>query len=63
MHTNTIQMGPLYMGKKKLTWLAEDYDVDEIMAVTICENFEDRLASYRLLAQQFELQEFQTINN
>ncbi|SDP98718.1 luciferase family oxidoreductase, group 1 [Mucilaginibacter sp. OK268] len=42
--------------KKKLTWLAEDYDVDEIMAVTITENFDDRLKSYELLARQFELE-------
>ena len=41
--------------KLKLTWLAEDYKVDEIIAVTITESFEDRLTSYRLLAEQFEL--------
>jgi luciferase family oxidoreductase group 1 len=41
--------------KLKLTWLANDYGVDEIMLVTITENFEDRLESYRLLAKQFEL--------
>ena len=41
--------------KLKLSWLANDYEVDEIMAVTITENFEDRLESYRLLAEQFEL--------
>lgn len=41
--------------KLKLKWLAEDYKVDEIIAVTITENFEDRLTSYRLLAEQFEL--------
>lgn len=41
--------------KLKLMWLANDYEVDEIMAVTITENFEDRLESYRLLAKQFEL--------
>ncbi|MDO3641827.1 LLM class flavin-dependent oxidoreductase [Mucilaginibacter sp. L3T2-6] len=42
--------------KLKLKWLAEDYKVDEIIAVTITENFEDRLTSYRLLAEQFELE-------
>lgn len=39
--------------KLKLTWLAEDYKVNEIIAVTISETFEDRLTSYRLLAEQF----------
>jgi luciferase family oxidoreductase group 1 len=41
--------------KIKLTQLAAEYDVDEIIAVTITENFEDRLESYRLLAEQFNL--------
>ncbi|MFI5162703.1 MAG: LLM class flavin-dependent oxidoreductase [Sphingobacteriales bacterium] len=41
--------------KVKLTQLAEEYEVDEIIAVTITENFDDRLESYKLLAQQFEL--------
>jgi luciferase family oxidoreductase group 1 len=39
--------------KQKLTLLAEDYQVDEIMAATITEDFEDRLESYRLLAEEF----------
>ncbi|WP_183562030.1 LLM class flavin-dependent oxidoreductase [Mucilaginibacter sp. SP1R1] len=42
--------------KLKLTWLANDYDVDEIIAVTITEKFEDRLQSYQLLARKFELE-------
>ena len=41
--------------KAKLTRLADEYQVDEIIAVTITENFEDRLNSYHLLAEQFEL--------
>ena len=41
--------------KAKLTQLAAEYDVDEIIAVTITENFDDRLTSYRLLAEQFDL--------
>lgn len=41
--------------KQKLIALAELYDVDEIICVTICEDFEDRLTSYRLLAGIFEL--------
>jgi luciferase family oxidoreductase group 1 len=43
--------------KIKLTKLANDYDVDEIIAVTITEDFEDRLTSYKLLAGIFELDE------
>ncbi|WP_324677941.1 LLM class flavin-dependent oxidoreductase [Hymenobacter sp. GOD-10R] len=39
----------------KLTKLAADYDVDEIVAVTITHDFADRLRSYELLAQVFEL--------
>jgi luciferase family oxidoreductase group 1 len=41
--------------KEKLTNLALEYDVDEIIAVTITEDFSDRLESYRLLAEQFGL--------
>ena len=41
--------------KARLTQLAADYGVDEIVAVTICEDFGDRLESYRLLAEMFEL--------
>ncbi|ASU36614.1 LLM class flavin-dependent oxidoreductase [Mucilaginibacter xinganensis] len=43
--------------KLKLTWLAEDYKVDEIIAITITEDFEDRLNSYSLLAEQFGLRD------
>lgn len=39
--------------KEKLTKLAKDYGVDEIIAVTITEDFDDRLNSYKLLAEQF----------
>jgi luciferase family oxidoreductase group 1 len=42
--------------KLKLTQLAEDYSVDEIIAVTITEHFEDRLNSYKLLSEIFDLQ-------
>lgn len=41
--------------KQKLTTLAAAYAVDEIVAVTITENFEDRLESYRLLAEVFDI--------
>lgn len=43
--------------KARLTQLANDYGVDEVIAVTISESFEDRLQSYKLLADLFELQE------
>jgi len=41
--------------KLKLKWIAEDYAVNELIAVTIAEHFEDRLQSYKLLADIFEL--------
>lgn len=41
--------------KHKLTQLAGNYNVDEIIAVTITESFEDRLESYRLLADGLRL--------
>ncbi|MES2274621.1 MAG: LLM class flavin-dependent oxidoreductase [Bacteroidota bacterium] len=43
------------MVKMRLSQLAESYDIDELMAVTITEDFEDRLRSYELLAELFEL--------
>ncbi|MDP9047670.1 MAG: hypothetical protein M3N14_05995, partial [Bacteroidota bacterium] len=39
--------------KDKLIRLANNYDVDEIVAVTITEDFEDRLMSYKLIADTF----------
>jgi luciferase family oxidoreductase group 1 len=48
--------------KQKLRQLAEEYDVDEIIAVTIAQHFEDRLESYRLLAEQFSLNEQYSVN-
>ena len=41
--------------KIRLTQLAKNYDVDEIVAVTITEEFQDRLKSYKLLAEVFDL--------
>ncbi|PWJ42850.1 LLM class flavin-dependent oxidoreductase [Sediminitomix flava] len=41
--------------KSELEQLAENYDVDEIMAVTITHDFKNRLRSYELLAEAFEL--------
>jgi len=43
------------MVKNRLSQLAESYGVDEIIAVTIAEDFDDRLQSYKLLADLFEL--------
>jgi luciferase family oxidoreductase group 1 len=39
--------------KARLTQLATDYDVNEIVVVTIAEDFDDRMESYRLLAKMF----------
>jgi luciferase family oxidoreductase group 1 len=44
------------MVKNRLSQLAESYDLDELMIVTICEDFQDRLRSYELLAEMFELE-------
>lgn len=41
--------------KAQLTKLAADYGVDEVVAVTITHDFADRLRSYELLAEAFEL--------
>jgi luciferase family oxidoreductase group 1 len=43
--------------KAGLTQMAADYDIDEIIAITITEHYEDRLESYRLLAKLFELKQ------
>jgi luciferase family oxidoreductase group 1 len=42
--------------KARLTQLTNDYGVNEIVAVTIAEDFNDRMESYRLLTKMFELQ-------
>ena len=42
--------------KRQLTKLADDYQVDEIMIVTITHHFADRVKSYELLADAFELE-------
>ena len=47
--------GNLEQIKLKLTRLASDYNVNEIIAVTITEDFDDRLQSYTLLARAFGL--------
>ncbi|GAB3924709.1 LLM class flavin-dependent oxidoreductase [Mucilaginibacter myungsuensis] len=51
-----VVAGSPTMVKERLNVLAENYDIDEIMVVTICEDFDDRLRSYGLLAELFELE-------
>jgi len=51
-----IVAGSPKMVKERLTLLAENYGVDEIIAVTIAEDFDDRLQSYKLLADMFGLE-------
>ena len=41
--------------QKKLEALAEQYDADEVLILTITGDYESRLESYRLLAQAFGL--------
>jgi luciferase family oxidoreductase group 1 len=50
-----IVAGTPAMVKNRLTQLAESYGLDEIIAVTIAEDFDDRLQSYKLLADMFEI--------
>ena len=47
--------------KIKLTKLAADYEVDEIVCITITEDFDDRLTSYKLLADIFNIGNTQTL--
>lgn len=51
-----VVAGTPAMVKERLSNLAESYGVDEIIAVTIAEDFNDRLQSYKLLADMFNLQ-------
>lgn len=41
--------------KTKLLALADEYGADELMTVSICYDFNDRLRSHKLLAEAFEL--------
>ncbi len=54
MATNMVvgTPGQCREGIEKLT---ERYGVDEVMVVNVCYHFEDRLRSYALLAEEFEL--------
>ena len=51
-----VVAGTPNMVKERLSNLAESYGINEIVAVTIAEDFNDRLQSYKLLADMFELQ-------
>jgi alkanesulfonate monooxygenase SsuD/methylene tetrahydromethanopterin reductase-like flavin-dependent oxidoreductase (luciferase family) len=42
--------------KEKLTALAQSYGVDELVIATITYDFNDRLKSYELLAEMFQLE-------
>jgi len=46
--------------KKQIEALAAAYDTDEVIAVTNAHRYEDRLKSFRLLAEAFQLQEKKT---
>ncbi|MEO8112304.1 MAG: hypothetical protein ABI594_19810, partial [Ginsengibacter sp.] len=47
--------------KQQLTRLAEDFDIDEIIAATMTDSVENRARSFELLAAVFELEKEQTI--
>jgi luciferase family oxidoreductase group 1 len=49
--------------KEKLVALAEECDTDEIMIATFTEHFEDRLQSYKLLADMFELKKAEEVTS
>lgn len=52
---NRVVSGTSAQVHAQLTKMAADYDVDEITAVTITADFQDRLRSYELLAEAFDL--------
>ena len=52
---NRVVSGTPAQVHAQLTEMAADYEVDEITAVTITASFEDRVRSYELLAEAFEL--------
>ena len=52
---NRVVSGTPEQVHAQFTQMAADYDVDEITAVTITTDFQDRLRSYELLAEVFEL--------
>ena len=52
---NRVVSGTPEQVHAQFTKMAADYDVNEITAVTITADFQDRLRSYELLAEAFEL--------
>ncbi|WP_201980828.1 LLM class flavin-dependent oxidoreductase [Hymenobacter rubidus] len=54
-HRNRIVSGTPEQVHAQLTKMAADYGVDEVTAVTITADFQDRLRSYELLAEVFAL--------
>ncbi|MBU6122689.1 LLM class oxidoreductase [Hymenobacter siberiensis] len=52
---NRVVSGTPEQVHAQFTQLAADYGVDEITVVTITADFQDRLRSYELLAEAFEL--------
>ncbi|SNR59466.1 luciferase family oxidoreductase, group 1 [Hymenobacter mucosus] len=54
-HHQRIVSGTPDQVKEELTALAASYKVDEVVAVTITHDYDDRLRSYELLADAFQL--------
>jgi luciferase family oxidoreductase group 1 len=52
---NRVVSGTPEQVRAQLTKLAAEYDVDEVVVVTITADFQDRLRSYELLAEAFAL--------
>ncbi|SNC61095.1 luciferase family oxidoreductase, group 1 [Hymenobacter gelipurpurascens] len=55
-HRRRIISGTPEQVKEQTTQLAAHYQVDEVVAVTITYDYQDRLRSYELLAEAFELE-------
>jgi alkanesulfonate monooxygenase SsuD/methylene tetrahydromethanopterin reductase-like flavin-dependent oxidoreductase (luciferase family) len=58
MEANSARMitGTPLQVKKQIEQLADECEVEEIMAVTITFSYEDKVRSFELLAETFELQ-------
>ncbi|ARI78860.1 LLM class flavin-dependent oxidoreductase [Halobacillus mangrovi] len=59
---NRMIVGSVEKVKEEIQELAQIYHVDEIIVNTIVTPFEDRLRSYELLAEAFELRQTETTN-
>ena len=53
---NRLITGTPGLMKEKLSKLADEYKVDELILATIAEDFDDRLNSYKLLAEMFSVE-------